>query len=76
MPFRRAQTRFDRKTGRAYVELRSKNADGGETLAVAIFSFRITGRQSNRQIEQDLRRKARQAFTGAANALAATGAVS
>ena len=49
MAFTLAQARYDRKTKRAYVELRDADDDGGEMLATAIFSFRTKGSLSNRE---------------------------
>jgi hypothetical protein len=43
-----------RKTLRAYVELTDKDADGGEMIVAAIFSYRHSGIRSKRALEQDL----------------------
>ena len=58
--------KYDRLTERAYVELRDEDDDGGEILAVAVFSFRTTARLSKQQIEQDIVRKARHILKRAA----------
>jgi hypothetical protein len=41
MAFRLVQSRYDRETERAYVELRRPDDDGGEILVTAIFTYRI-----------------------------------
>jgi hypothetical protein len=58
--------KYDRESERAYVELRDEDDDGGEILAVTIFSFRTTARLSKQQIEQDIVRKARHILKRAA----------
>jgi len=40
MHFRLVRTEYDRETARAYIELRTADADGGDAIATAIFSFR------------------------------------
>jgi hypothetical protein len=69
MAFTLAQARYDRKTKRAYVELRDADDDGGEMLATAIFSFRTRSSSSNREVEQDVLIKARHVFKKAAKGL-------
>ena len=59
MAFRLAQAKSDSHTQRAYVELRDDDDDGGEIIAVAIFSFRTTENLTKRRIEQEIVRKAR-----------------
>jgi hypothetical protein len=59
MAFRLAQAKYDSHTQRAYVELRDDDDDGGEIIAVAIFSFRTTESLTKRRIEQEIVRKAR-----------------
>jgi len=68
MSFRRIHTHYDRETGRAYVELREQDGDGGEIIVTAIFSYRTTRRLTNAQIEQEVRLKAKHAFQRAAEA--------
>jgi hypothetical protein len=68
MAYRRVHTNYDHRTERAYVELRAPDSDGGEIIVTAIFSYRTITRQTNTQIEREIRRKARHAFTGAAKA--------
>ena len=43
----------------AYVELRDEDADGGEVIVTAIFSYRRTSIITKRALEQDLATKAR-----------------
>jgi len=57
MAFKLVHAKYDRETDRAYVELRDEDDDGGEILAVTIFSFRTTARLSKQQIEQDIVRQ-------------------
>ena len=57
--FRLVHARYDRITYQAYVELRAPDDDGGEILASAIFSFRSSQSLTDRQIEQEIVRKAR-----------------
>jgi hypothetical protein len=68
MAFRLVQSRYDRETERAYVELRRPDDDGGEILVTAIFTYRTASRLSIRQIEQDIVRKARHELKRAAAA--------
>jgi hypothetical protein len=68
MTFRRVHTNYDPKTGRAYVELRERDGDGGEIIVTAIFSYRTTGGLSNTQIEREVRLKAMHAFKRASEA--------
>jgi hypothetical protein len=59
MPFRLVHAHYDRKTLRAYVELREDDADGGEVIVTAIFSYRRSSIITKRALEQDLATKAR-----------------
>lgn len=59
MAFRLAQAKYDPRTQRAYVELRDEDDDGGEIVAVTIFSYRTTENLTKRRIEQEIVRKAR-----------------
>jgi hypothetical protein len=72
MTFTLAQARYDRKTKRAYVELRDADDDGGDMLATAIFSFRTKGSLSDREVEQDVMIEARHVFKKAAKGLDST----
>jgi hypothetical protein len=65
MAFKLVHAKYDRETERAYVEVRDED-EGGEVLAVAVFSFRTTSRLSKQQIEQEIVRKARHLFKRAA----------
>ena len=66
MKFRLMRTEYDRKTRRAYIELRTRDLDGGDAIATAIFSFRTTVGLSKRQLEEDVVRKARHVLKRAA----------
>jgi hypothetical protein len=68
MAFRRVHTNYDKHTDRAYVELREPDSDDGEITVTAIFSYRRTTRLSVTQIENEIKRKARHAFSAAAQA--------
>jgi hypothetical protein len=68
MHFSLVRTEYDRKTARAYIELRTADADGGETIATAIFSFKTPTRLSKRRFQEDLVRKARHVLKRAASA--------
>jgi len=46
---------WDRETERAYVELRARDDDGGESIVTAIFSYRTTSRISKHELKQDNR---------------------
>jgi len=59
MDFKLTRVEWDRKTERAYVELRSTDPDGGEAFAVATFSYRTIHEQTKSQRQEDLTRKAR-----------------
>ena len=59
MAFKLAQAKYDHRTQRAYVELRDDDDDGGEIVAVTIFSYRTTETLTKRRIEQEIVRKAR-----------------
>jgi hypothetical protein len=60
------RAQYDLETGRAYVELRNGDDDGGDALAVAVFSYKRTQPISKQELEQDLLRKARYILKGAA----------
>jgi hypothetical protein len=68
MTFKLIHARYDRETGRAYVELRDGDEDGGEALAVAVFSYKHKGTLSKQELEDELVRKARHIFKRAASA--------
>ena len=46
MNFTLIRAEYDRETQRAYVELRARDDDGGDSITVAIFSYRTTSRLS------------------------------
>ena len=66
MAFTLKNAQFDKLTQRAYVELRERDADGGEVILVALFSYRSKAIYSKRELEQDLARKARHMLKRAA----------
>ena len=59
MSFRLIHANYDKKTRRAYVELRQDDADGDEMIVAAIFSYRRTSIITKRALEYDLATKAR-----------------
>jgi hypothetical protein len=59
MNFKLKRAAWDRKTERAYVEVRAPDNDGGEAIATAIFTFRTTARLTNRQRQDEIVRNAR-----------------
>ena len=59
MTFRLVHTEYDKKSRRAYVELREADADGGEIIAVTIFSYKRRSIVTKRALEQELATKAR-----------------
>ena len=59
MAFRLVHAQYECNSQRAYVELREQDADGGELIVTAIFTYRRTSSISKRALEQDLATKAR-----------------
>ena len=59
MAFRLVLAQYERDSQRAYVELREQDADGGELIVTAIFTYRRTNSISQGALEQDLATKAR-----------------
>ena len=59
MTFRLVHANYDKKTRRAYVELRDNDADGDEMIVAAIFSYRRSSVITKRALELDLATKAR-----------------
>ena len=59
MAFRLVHAQYERSSQRAYVELGEQDADGGELIVAAIFTYRRTNSISQRALEQDLATKAR-----------------
>jgi hypothetical protein len=72
LAFRLVHTRYDRQTGRAYVELRDADDGGGEMFATAIFFLRTVTPLTHRQVEQEILRKARHLLRSAAAAAQGT----
>jgi hypothetical protein len=75
MTFRLVHARYDRKTKRAYVELREEDADGGDVIITAIFLYRRTSIVTERALEQDLATKARHMMKRASVGMHARSAV-
>jgi hypothetical protein len=50
---------YDRYTERAYVEFRAPDADGGDAIATAIFSYKTAERLSKRRVHEEVVGKAR-----------------
>ena len=66
MSFRIIHANYDKKTRRAYVELRRPDADGDEMIVTAIFSYRRTSIITKKALEYDLATKARHLMKRAA----------
>ena len=72
MSFRLVHANYDKKTRRAYVELRQGDPDGvDEMIVAAIFSYRRTSIITKRALEYDLATKARHLMKRAAVGLIA-----
>ena len=50
---------YDRHKGRAYVEFRGPDEDGGNAITVALFSYRTTEQLSKKLLHQEIVRRAR-----------------
>ena len=68
MKFRRVHSRYDRAAQRAYVEARAKDGGGGEIVVTGMFAYRTTAKLTDKQIEQEIKRKAHHALKAAAEA--------
>ena len=68
MNFMLIRAEYDEQTERAYVELRTPDDDGGESILTAIFSYRTSVTYSKQERKQDIVRKARHMFKWAAAA--------
>jgi len=66
MTFRLHQAQYDDQTERTYVEFRRTDGDGGDQLAVAVFTFRTKERLTKQRIKEEVVRKARHVLKGAA----------
>jgi hypothetical protein len=62
MVCRITHAKYDPLSERAYVELRYEDDDGGEMLAIAVFSFRTKSSLSKQEIPHEIVRKARHAL--------------
>lgn len=68
MRFRRVHSQYDRGGRRAYVEARAPDGYGGEIVITGMFAYRTTATLSDKQIEQEIKRKAHHAIKAAADA--------
>ena len=68
MQFTLMRAEYDQKTKRAYIEFRSPDADGGDAIATAIFSFATTAKLSKERLNEDIARKARHLLKRAGSA--------
>ena len=59
---------YDHHTGRAYVEFREPDGDGGDAITVTIFSYRTCDRLTKKQVQEEIVRKARHLLKRAAAA--------
>jgi hypothetical protein len=59
MTFVLVRAEYDHYTERAYVEFRAPDADGGEAITTAIFSYKNAERLSKSRIKEEVVRKAR-----------------
>jgi hypothetical protein len=59
MKFVMQRVEYDRHKGRAYVEFRGPDENGGDAITAAIFSYKTSERLSKKQLHEDLVRKAR-----------------
>ena len=64
--FKIVRAQYNCETGRAYAELRNGDDDGGDAVAVAIFSYKRGQPIPKKELEEDLLRKARYSLKGAA----------
>jgi hypothetical protein len=64
--FKVVRAQYDPESGRAYVELCNGDEDGGDAVAIAIFSYKRGQPIPKQELEQDLLRKARYILKGAA----------
>jgi len=60
---------YDRHTGRAYVEFREPDGDGGDAITVALFSYRTCDKLTKKQAQEEIVRKARHLLRRAATAI-------
>jgi hypothetical protein len=66
MNFVLQRAEYDRAKERAYVEFRGPDDDGGDAIAMAIFSYRTSERLSKKQVQEEIVRKARHLLRRAA----------
>jgi hypothetical protein len=58
--------KYDPNTGRAYVEFRGPDDDGGDAIVTAIFSYKNAERLSKARVHEEIERKARHLLKRAA----------
>jgi hypothetical protein len=68
MKFRRVHSQYDRGEQRAYIEARAPDGGTGEIIVTAMFAYRTTAKLSDKQMEQEIKRKAHHALKAAAEA--------
>jgi hypothetical protein len=66
MNFMLLRAEYDLHKERAYVEFRAPDADGGEAITTAIFSYKTVDRYSKSRVKEEVVRKARQLLKKAA----------
>jgi len=66
MTFVLLRAEYDRGKERAYVEFREPDADGGDAIATAIFSYKTIERLSKSRVKEEVVRKARHLLKKAA----------
>jgi hypothetical protein len=59
MKFVMQRGEYDRHNGRAYVEFRGPDEDGGDAITVALFSYRTIEQLSKKLLHEEIVRKAR-----------------
>ena len=66
MNFVLLRAEYDLHKERAYVEFRAPDADGGEAITTAIFSYKTVDRYSKSRVKEEVVRKARHLLKKAA----------
>ena len=59
MNFVMQRVEYDHRTGRAYVEFREPDGDGGDAIATTIFCYRTRDKLTKKQVHEEIVRKAR-----------------
>jgi hypothetical protein len=68
MNFAMQRVDYDPHRGRAYVEFREPDGDGGDAIATTIFSYRTRDKLTKKQVHEEIVRKARHLLRRAAAA--------